>query len=536
MIARDHVITIGRLELSRRWRVLKENTAQMIAIAISALFLVPVAPVAVVGVYLFGAGIASGDIETPVTLARMGFVYGWLFVAVFGGYRTYAAALRPDRLDGYLTTVSHRELLAGLLFAEVTMWGVPAVAFGVFGSLAFAAGTGSVLSAPFLFLTVCTTLTTALATGFIVALLVRNAGVRSKLLTRLRSVLFALLGLAYFGVLFTQSFASVLEPLYRVLEPTPIGWYGDLALVGSMSEASLVRGVGTVLVSTAFLLVSAAVLPRLAAGVWYADGVHIEHKAEPASSSAGANRLSAVLPQPVLGVVAADWKRARRAPITLTFAIYPLFLLISPVSTAVQTGTIGRGLPLWIALFGPWIAGALFALNVVGNEGAVLPATLLGASPGRALVGGHIAAGALLVGPIAVAATVGLGLASSHSAGAVATLAVSALVLAASAGPIATGIGAIFPRFEAVSVSRSTKAIVPSTVAFAVYSLVLFLIAAPTVVGHSSFIAGAIASAVNPSQGTIRIAGTVASCAFAVVVGLLSALYATRSVERFYFD
>lgn len=534
MIARDHVVTIGRLELSRRWRVLKENTAQVIAIAISALFLVPIGLGGVVGAYVFGTAIASGDIETPLALTRSGFIYVWLFIAGFGGYRAYATTLRPDRLDGFLTTVSHRELLAGLLFAEAVLWGAPAVLIGIGGSLAFAVGTGSVLSALFLFVAVCVTLMTALTTGFLLALVVRNAGVRSKLLTRLRSVLLGLLGLAYFGVLFTQSFASVLEPLYHVLEPTPIGWSGDLALVGSVSEASLSRGTGTVLASTVFLLASYVVLPRLAAGVWYADGVHIVHESESASSSAG--RFSGILPQPVLGVVAADWKRARRAPITLAFAVYPLFLLVSPVSTAIQTGTIGRVLPLSVALFGPWVAGALFALNVVGNEGAVLPATLLGASPGRALVGGHVVAGVLLVGPITVVATVGLGLASPHSIGAIITLAVSTLVLAVSAGPIATGIGAVFPRFDAVSVSRSTKAIVPSTLAFAVYSLVLFLVAAPTLAGHSSFFAGAIASSFGPSQGIVRTVGTVVSCAFAVVVGLLSATYGIRSVERFHFD
>ncbi|MDF9746016.1 hypothetical protein [Natrinema salsiterrestre] len=535
MLARDRVVTIARLELSRRWRVVTGNPVQVIALAIAALFLVPVGLGGIVGTYLFGAGIASGDIETPLALIRPGFVYAWLFVAGFGGYRAYATALRPDRLDGYLTTVSHRELLAGFAFAELVLWGVPSVLLAMAGSLLFAAGTGSVLSAPVLFLTVCITLATALTTGFLVSLVVRSAGVRSRLLTRLRSVLIAVLAVVYFGVLFTQSFASVLEPVYRLLAPTPIGWYGDLALVGTVPAASIGRSVGTVLASAAFMLASAAVLPRLAAGVWYADGVHIEHEVEPASSST-AGRLSSVLPQPVAGVAATDWKRARRAPITLTFAVYPLFLLFSPAMNAVQTGTIGRGFPIWIVCFGPWIAGALFALNVVGNEGAVLPATLLSDAPGRALVAGHVVASVLLVVPVTLVAVVGLGAASPHSMGAVLTLAVSALVLAVAAPPIATGVGAIFPRFEAVSVSRSTEAIVPSKLAFTGYSLVVFLVAIPTLAAHSSIVGHAIASAIGPSPAVVRIVGTVASCALAVTAGSLSAAYAVRSVERFHLD
>lgn len=531
---RDHIVTIGRLELSRRWRVLKENPAQLLGIAISALFFVPLGIGGVVGAYLFGAAVASGDIETPLRWTQLGFVYAWLFIAGFGGYRAYATTLRPDRLDGYLTTVSHRELLGGLLLAEATVWGVPAIVLGGVGSFLFAVGTGSILSAPALFLTVCAAVATALTTGVLLSLVVRNTGVRSRLLTRLRPVLFGLFGLAYFGVIFTQSYASVFQPLYHLLEPTPVGWYGDLALVGSASTASVVRGGGTLLVSCVFLLANAAILPRLAAGLWYADGVHIEHEVDH-SSSAGASRLSAVLPQPVFGVAMADWKRARRAPITLSFAAYPLVLLINPVISAIQSGTIGRILPLLLVLFGPWIAGALFTLNVVGNEGAVLPSTLLSPTPGRALVAGHIVAGAVLVVPVTVAVTAGLGLASPHSTAAVATLAASTLVLGASAGPIATGIGAMFPRFEAVSVSRSTEAIVPSTLAFGVYSVVLLVVAVPTLAGHSSIIGDAIAS-VGPSRSIVRIAGTLASSMLAIAGGLLSSAYAVRSVERFHFD
>lgn len=530
----DHVVTIGRLELSRRWRVLKDNEAQLVAIAISALFFVPLGIGSLVGAYLFGAAIASGDVETPLRWTRLGFVYAWLFIAGFGGYRAYATTLSPDRLDGYLTTVSHRELLAGLLFAEAAVWGVPAIVVGGVGSLLFAVGTGSVLSAPVLFLTVCTTVATALTTGVLVSLLIRNTGVRSELLTRLRPIFVGLFAIGYFGVVFTQSYASVLQPLSHLLEATPVGWYGDLALVGSVPTASVVRGGATLLASGAFLLANAVVLPRLAAGLWYADGVHIEHEIDH-DSSADPPRLAGILSQPVLGVAMADWKRARRAPITLAFAVYPLFLLTNPVIDAVQTGTIGRILPLSIVVFGPWIAGALFALNVVGNEGAALPSTLLSPTPGRALVAGHVVAGAVLVTPVTVVATVGLGLASPHSTVAVGTLTASALVLAVTAGPIATGIGALFPRFEAVSVSRSTEAIVPSTLAFGIYSLVLFVVAAPTLAGHSSIVGDAIAS-IGPSTSVVRIVGTLVSSVLAVVVGGFSSAYAVRSVERFHFE
>lgn len=535
MTQRDHIGAIGRIELRRRWRVMKGNTGQLIGIALSGLFFVPFSMAGLVGLYFFGTEIASGGIESPLEWIRMGLVYLWLFAAVFGGFRAYSTALRPDRLDGLLTTVSHRELLGGLLFAEFVLWGALAALAGGAGALVFAAGAGSLVLAPLAFITVCITATTALTMGFLGALFVRNTGVRSKLLTRLRTVLFALLGIAYFWIIVTQNFAGVLDPLFRALEPTPVGWYGDLVLLGTDAEASIARGVGAVLSSAAFVLASGVLLPRLAEWLWYADGVHIEHEAATASS-ASEPRLSRILPQPVVGVVAADWKRARRSPIALSFTLYPLIVLASPVVTVVQTGTVGGSFPLWIVLCGAWITGSLFTLNVVGNEGAVLPATLLGAAPGRTLVSGHAVAGTFLVAPVAVAATVGLGLASPHAVASVVTLALSALVLSLCAGPIATGIGAAFPRFEAVSVSRSRKAIVPSMLAFAVYSVVICVVALPALLGHSSFVADGFASLLGTSTFAIGLVGTLLTALVAVPLGVLSAYYAIRSVDSFHFD
>jgi len=137
------------------------------------------------------------------------------------------------------------------------------------------------------------------------------------------------------------------------------------------------------------------------------------------------NGLSRILSQPVFGVVVADWKRARRSPISLSFALYPLIVLAGPIVTAVQTGEIGTGL-LWVLLTGTWVAGSLFALNVVGQEGAAPLSHCSQRGPERSLVTGHVLSGALLIAPITVAATVTAGILSPHSVPVVASLGVSA--------------------------------------------------------------------------------------------------------------
>jgi len=262
-----------------------------------------------------------------------------------------------------------------------------------------------------------------------------------------------------------------------VLSPTPIDWFGDLAALGLGVGASPFRAIGAVGFTGVFVVVAVVSLYRLSEWLWYADGVHITHEVERSDDrSSRFNGLSRILSQPVFGVVVADWKRARRSPISLSFALYPLIVLAGPIVTAVQTGEIGTGLPLWVLLTGTWVAGSLFALNVVGQEGAALPVTLLSEAP-SAHWSPDTSSGALLIAPITVAATVTAGILSPHSVPVVASLGVSALVLSAVSGAIGTGIGVGLPRFEAVSVSRSTKAIVPSAFAFAIYSVAVLIVA-----------------------------------------------------------
>jgi hypothetical protein len=538
MIAPRHAKTIGLIELRRRWRSLRGNAAQLLALAFAGLFGLLFVAVVLFGAFFFGVGVRSGGIEAPIELARSGLVYVWISLAAFGGYRAYTTALRPDRLDGLLTTVSHRELLGGLVFAEAVLWGVPGSALVGLCALLFALGTGSPIAAPLAFLTVGFVAATALTVGWLGALSVRNTGVRSKLLTRLRTALLAAIGLGYFWLLLTQSFDTVLEPLYSVLEPTPLGWYGDLLLVGTVEGASPVRAGGAVLVSAGVLLASAVALSRLAAWLWYADGVSIEHgDAASASASSGkGSRLDAFLPRPVVGVLLRDWTRARRAPIALSFVVYPAFVLFRPVMTTVRTGTVGWSFPTLVVLSGAWVTGALFSLNVLGNEGAALPATLLADEPGRWLVVGHAVAAGIVGVPATVAATVALAVAGPHPFVSVLTLASSALVLTLCAGPIASGIGVAFPRFEEVSVSRSTEAIVPSLLAFVVYSAVLGIVALPTLLGHSAIVGHALASWFDLARATVGLAGTALSGGLGIGVGIVSARYAIRSVGEFRFE
>ncbi|AUX09303.1 hypothetical protein AArcSl_1674 [Halalkaliarchaeum desulfuricum] len=525
---------VARIELRRRWRTIKANTTQLLALAFVAIMLLPFSFGGVFGAYLAGGFIAGSETEPLIEWIRMAFVYGWIVVVGFGGYRAYAVALRPDNLDGLLTTVSHRDVIGGLVLAELVLWSAFFVTVGSAATVAFALGAGSILTIPAVLLTLCFVLVTGIPAGFLLALGVRNAGVRSRLLSRLRTLFFVLLGIGYFALIFTNAFASVLEPIYRVLAPTPIDWFGDLAALGLATGASPLRAIGAVGFTGVFVVIAVVAMYRLSEWLWYAEGVHVTHEVERSvDESSRFSLLSRVFSQPVVGVVAADWKRARRAPISLSFALYPLIVLAGPMVTAVQTGEVGTGLPLWLLVSGSWIAGSLFALNVLGQQGAALPVTLLSKAPERSLVIGHVVSGALLIAPVTVAVTVFAGLLSPHSVPVVASLGVSALIVSVASGATATGIGVGFPRFEAVSVSRSTKAIVPSVFAFSIYSIVVIVVALPTVVAHSGIAGPTLASIVGVDRFVFGLGGTLVSAAIACLIGIISMYLARDRVSDY---
>jgi len=509
---------------------MKENDAQLVGLALAALFFLPMALVTIGGAFVAGRTVVSGGVDAPLSLARMGFVYLWLGVVGFGGYRAYSVSLDPDNADGLLTTVSHRDLLGGIVLAELGLW--TAFGFSVAGAAAvtFGAGAGSVLTVVSVLLALALTLVTGLVAGFTLALGVRNTGVRSVLFSRIRSVFGILLGIAYIWAILTNSLVSVFDPIYHALAGTPVAWLGDLAVLPLGVDASSLRVVGVVVAATGFLAVTVPAMARLAEWLWYADGISVSHEAE---RDAGTSRLAGVLPTAMLGVVSSDWTRARRSPLSLSFSIYPVFILFDPVLTTLQSGSVGRGLPVVILFCGIWITGTLFALNVLGHEGSALPVTLLTPRPARSLVAGHVLAGVIPMTTLTVLATGVTGLLSPHPLPIVATLVASAVLLTVGAGAIATGVGAMLPRFDAVRVSRSTKAIVPSTLAVVLYSVIVIGVSFPALVAHSATFGHAIAPLLGMSEPAVAAVGTIVSSVLTAGIGGVSVFYAIRTVDDY---
>jgi hypothetical protein len=106
-----------------------------------------------------------------------------------------------------------------------------------------------------------------------------------------------------------------------------------------------------------------------------------------------------------------------------------------------------------VAVLLAWTAGAAFALNPLGDEGAVLPATLTAVS-GRAFVRGLLAPSLLFV-PVVALLTLLAAVLGGHGPSVALALALVAGFLTVVGAALAPLVGTWFPRFSAIRIGNS---------------------------------------------------------------------------------
>jgi hypothetical protein len=542
---------IARFEVRRTLRSFVADRTRLALTALSGVFVLAVVAGSSYGVYHAGRALrTSGDLAgVDVTPAFRGAVgIAWLGLSALVAARAVAKRGRVPEADGLLTTAPTADVVGGILLSElafVLVWALPPLAV-LTGSFSYGARTPGPLlaAAPVL----ATLGALAVATGYPIGLLVRQAVTRYEVLAKRRRILFSLAFLGYLALIFGGGLGEIASVLLDPLAQTPVGWLADLLLVGTPGiDASLVRA------ALAPVAVLAAVVPALAATVRVASVHWFSDPAGPTAEEDNGGRgafagvfplLSLPLPstafsRPTLAVAGTVVRRAVRAPIKLAYVVYPLFGVIPVVQSAIEQGRVPPTFPYVVALYGAWASGVLVTLNVFGDHGSVLAGTLTTPLSGRQFVAGHVVVAAGLMVPLTVLLTAGSGLASPLSLTRVAELTAGSALLAAVTPLLATGIGALFPRYGAVNVVGNRAAVMPSKRAFLTYSATLA--AAALVAGLTfeaplrRFVASAVTFLVPRiavSSGTLELFGTVALTA-ALVAPFASVAYAARRFESY---
>jgi len=529
-----HVSLLARTEIRRRYRSVRADTRRFVLFLLTGVVLLLPLGVAVVGLYFFGDALADGSLPDALSMTAVRGIgaAGIAGVAVLNAIRAVQTAATPSNADGVLIMADHSEVVASILIVETLAGAWIVLVPGALGAVAFGAGAGSVLAGgTFLAAIACIT-TLGSTLGIAVGFVVRNALARSETLSRYRTPAAVVLFLAYMYAIVATDFESAFDPVVSVLGGTPLGWFGDLALTPLDVGASPPLAAGAVVLAVAGVATLSVAVDRLAGLLWYAEAVEGSTGETDSSGIGGV----AGLPRPVARIVRKNWLRAWRSPIRLLFVVYPLFLLIAPISEAVRTGVVPPYLPGTVALYGAWATGAAFTLNPLGEEGDVLPVTLTAPIGGRSFVAGCCLAGLLIGLPLSVAATLGGALFAGSPLASIAGAAALAVVLPLLAVGMAAGVGVTFPRFEPVNVTRGREAVVPSLFGFAVYSIALTVAAAPGIVVQFAFAREALADALGTSAAGALSAGIGGTLLVGGAFAVVGFAHAVRTFDSYYLD
>jgi hypothetical protein len=573
----SHATRIARVEVRRSVRAVRSSTTRTAAFAVALLFWVALPTVGGGFVaYRLGQSLPEVPSAFPVLdLVRGGTAVGWVGIAALAAARSAGGKSELDAPAGTLTTVPARDAALGLLFAEYLRMALVAAIPILTVATALAVGSGSL--APLLTIpaTAAVLLAVALSIGCPVGVGVKWVTLRSPWLARHKTGLLVAAFALYFFAVTSEVFDEAISFLQSALRDTPLAWFGDAALLGLAGiEAVPTYAAGASALAALLVPAFAAVGIRSATTLWYADRAQAEDEAtgagaesseeqirdaratpatrasKPAGadastasatgSSAGLGErvlsglLGSVLARPTRTVTLAAWRRAKRAPIRLLYVAYPLFFLYAPLRTAFESG-VPTSLPVLVALYGTWAVGAT-VLNPLGDEGSVLPTTLLSGVSGRQFVVGHVASATLVGVPVVAASVAVAGALSPLDPAQWLALTVASAVLVVVGSVLAVGIGVLFPRFGTVEVFRSRAVTMPSKGAFAAYSLALLGGAVGAVVA----LLGPIAEFAGALLGVPQTVVTVLGAGFAVVVGVggpaAAYRYATRAFEEYVVD
>lgn len=471
-----HVFRLGFFEFRRSVRALWQDKARFALMTLGVLI-----PSLMGTVFVIVFADAIRGIETlPVPEQLRGTIaLFWLLAAFLIGQRVVSARTRIEAESLMLTTVSARTVAGGLLVAEILRMlaylGPPILVLTGIGVFLFGSPASLVLIPVAALLFTATAAVTGAVFGYAVAWLVAT----SRFVARHKTALGSAASLIAMGGYFLFLFPEIGGVSQSSLAWLPAGWFADLVVIGTPLMGSLLRSGGVFLCSIILLLLGGAIIERETVALWFTEPVSVETpdsaresdvtESEEVLSSRRDALATAVKPLVVPRVVptpirrVAEWVllRTRRDPNRLMFLLIPVVAIGSSLlGTGIQSGSIRILAAPVCAVVLPWLAGSLFALNPLGDEGAMLPVTLTAIS-GTQYVRGLMLPGLVFGLPIVLVVTGIAGILSPYTLVEQVGLVALGVYLTCVAVATTPAIGMALPRFSAISVGQSRDVLPP---------------------------------------------------------------------------
>lgn len=527
---------IARHELVRSRRRMTGSTSKKLQFAVLGLTIPLYSLGGAAGAFFLGAWIAGGDAPANVT-AYLG--AGLLAYVLFVGFFVVTHGLKSggiDNLPGLLTTVPYEDVALGALLAMAgRVLSLLAIPIGLVAA-AFGFGAGSILAGASVAAVLLAVTLVAVELGLVLAYGAKLLTGRFRILARHRSAIgFALSLLIPTAWILLSAQPSVSTGVFTALFDSPAAWVGHFTLLplgGTYVDATLAVAGGLGLVATLFGGGLAAV--ALAGRFWYVDPVqpeHAHHRPEERRFD-----LFAGLPTIARAVARKSLRRARRAPFTVQFAVFPFFFLIWRLQVLVLEGRVPADLPVLLAVAGAMSAGAAFSLNPLGGEEGLLPMTLTARVTGWEFVGGLALAGATIGVPLVVVLPVLAGVGAGLDILSIAAAVIVGLVLTATGPGMASGLGVIFPKFERTTVGTGREVVVPSNWAFVGYIGLLLGAAMPGTIVAIPWGRGWLAGLLGVGEGLALAIGLLGTAVVAAGIALVGYAYAADRVGDYQIE
>jgi hypothetical protein len=475
---------VAATELRRTWRKLQGQDIWVAVAAIGGVLLLVSMPVTFGFGQEFGRAFLAGtrSLEAATRLC----VLLWVVTAVFGVFSGLGSEGELDSQAAVLTARPPKDVAGGLMLTIVLGYAPFLLLPGLAGAVGFAVALDT--PAPLVGLTAAAALVlvTATVTGYVLGLWCKGIVRRTPWLERYKPAL----GLFLFGAYVWLTASGRLWPLSRTvgdgLSASPLGWLGHLAFLttpdGGMSTE---LAAGAVALAAGVVVTAVFGVVRAAEYAWYVEGVGLggtgtENEDRDSGPPTASRRIDSALGAAGVspgtrGVTATVLVRAYRSPLQLVYVAVPLLFALPAFESMLRTASAPVWAPWTVLVYGGWAAGTAFPLNLLGNQGATLPALLTTDSRGRSLVHGHILAAALAFVPATAVAATGAALLAGLSWQTTLLVVVATPVAVVAGSVLAAGLGATFPRFKLLDISSARKARLPSKVAFVVFSIVAVL-------------------------------------------------------------
>lgn len=503
-----HSLRIGLFEFRRSVRTIRQDQARLVFMAAGVLILLLVSILSAIFAVTSSETIRSVEMLAIPDYIRAFVTLLWLFSigTISSGIVSDGSHITAEPL--MLTTVSARTVAGGLFFAQVVrilvFIGAPIIVLSITVTFIFGSVTSLVVVPIAAMLFVATAVAIGSICGYSMVLIIANISFVARHKTALGTV---------FAFLFTGGFYIILlsqgEMISIHIFTWPVvGWFVDLAMVGTPFDWSLSRVVGLVLSSIAFLIVAGTIIERTTVMLWYTEPVSVTggdssyETSTPETKSSKSSRhdalTAAVRPLVVPRFVSvstrrvAEWTLLRtwREPNRLLYLLFPAIGIGSSlIGASLQTESpLTFALPVCAVILS-WFVGAVFAINPLGDEGAVLPMTLTSVS-GKKYVRGLMMPGILVGLPLVFVVTCIIGVFSPYTVGEWTTIVILSGFLTCVSVATAPAIGMALPRFSAIRVGQSRDILPPRMTAIMCHmalvmipgSLLVMLVVAPHLV------------------------------------------------------